>query len=210
MSASRQRSRVRIGRRSENFREVRARFLIVCEDGKSAPNYFRDFRLSSAEIIPIGTGMSTLRLVAEAIRLREEKGLSAEKEAKDQTWVVMDRNSFPQDDYDNAFAKAQANNIRVAHSNECLEIWFLLHFEYTAASVARSKLPNLLSGHLGTTYSKGMEHLYAKLEHREEQAIQNALKLVTHHEKLSSAPLHNCRPSTTVYVLVQEMRKYTR
>jgi hypothetical protein len=147
MSYGKFRSRPRSVGRKENTREVKPRFLIVCEDSESAPNYFRGFRLTSAEIIVIGTGSNCISLVEHAIELREKKGLS---NAKDQTWVVMDRNSFPQDNYDNSFQKAAANGIRMAHSNECLEHWFLLHFHYTAAPLSRGALPGLLGGCIGT------------------------------------------------------------
>jgi|SRR5438094_6042631 len=205
MSRARDRHRRRNVRRKENLREVRPRFLIVCEDGKSAPNYFRSFRVTSAQIITVGAGMHTLQLVEQAVRCRQEYGLS---EGKDQTWVVMDRNSFPQDDYDNAFHKAKATGILVAFANECFEVWVHLHFRYSTARVARARLPRVLSDLLGVNYEKGMETLYDLLSSRQHDAISNATKLIRHHQDTSDGALHNCCPSTNVQSLVSKLNKY--
>ena len=51
------------GRRLAKTRE-RRRVLIVCEDSKSACDYFKSFKIDSnrAEVFPVGTGMDDLRM----------------------------------------------------------------------------------------------------------------------------------------------------
>jgi hypothetical protein len=191
--------------RREDLREVRPRFVLICEDGKSAPNYFRDFRLTSAEIIAVGTGFNTLQLVETAIAEWTARELAA---GKDQVWVVMDRNSFPQSDYDNAFNSAAANNVSIAYSNECFEVWVFLHFKYSTAQVSRSKLPSILSKISGTRYSKGMEGLYELLLPKQSVAIANAKKLLEEHKQSSSGQRHNWNPSTSIHELVTELNRY--
>lgn len=205
MSRARDRRGGRSFGRRENFRDVRPVFLIVCEDGKSAPNYFRGFRLTSAKIIPVGAGMNTLQLVEHAIRMRTEYALS---EGKDQTWVVMDRNSFPQDHYDNALHKAKSNGILIAFANECFEVWVHLHFEYTTAYVPRATFPQLLSEQLDTTYEKGMNNLYELLLPRQNAAISNAKKLLESCRATGRVAIPNCCPSTSVHCLVIELNKH--
>src|SRR5207248_1392042 len=62
--------------RRRGIRELAKRFLIVCEDGKSAPNYFEAFKkhynLSAASIRIAGSAGMTqpVQVVARAIELK--------------------------------------------------------------------------------------------------------------------------------------------
>ena len=46
-------------------------FLIVSEGVETEPNYFRAFRMATVDVVPVGLGVSALRLVKKAIDLRE-------------------------------------------------------------------------------------------------------------------------------------------
>jgi hypothetical protein len=205
MSNGRNRHKNRPYGRKVDVREVKARFLIVCEDGKSAPNYFQGFRLKSAKVIPIGAGMNTLSLVEEAILLREKAGISS---AKDQVWVVMDRDSFPQADYDNAIAKAKANGIYVAYANECFEFWLLLHFKHTTGHIPRSKLVGVLAELIPGGYAKSQLGIYEAVEDKMHIALKNASTVRAYHKEIAACPIHNCCPCTEIDLLVREMLKY--
>jgi hypothetical protein len=174
-------------------------------DTTSAPNYFKGFQLSSATIVTEGTGMNTLRLVERAILLKEEYGLSS---PNDQTWVVMDRDSFPQSHYDNAFIKGKANGIQIAFSNECLEVWFLLHFTNSTAAIPRKKLPKRLSAELKSPYSKGMPDIYIRLYSLQKTALKNSKSLKAYHKSHRNSKIENCCPATNIDDLVSELRKY--
>jgi hypothetical protein len=150
--------------------------------------------------------MNTLQLIEEAARFCEKYELA---EGKDQTWVVMDRNNFPQDDYDNAFNKAKAEGISVGFANECFEVWIHLHFAYSTAHIPRAKLPKLLCELLGVKYEKGMENLYEVLLPRQKQAISNAMQLLEHSKKTQTDGIHNCCPCTNLQYLVLELNKYS-
>ena len=62
--------------RRRGVRDLEKRFLIVCEDDKSAPNYFyalrKHFNLSAASIRIAGSGGNTqpIQVVEEAISLK--------------------------------------------------------------------------------------------------------------------------------------------
>ena len=58
--------------RRVNFRELRQRFLIVCEGENTEPNYFNSFRVPGEVIDVRGIGENTVRLVERAIKLMEE------------------------------------------------------------------------------------------------------------------------------------------
>ena len=57
--------------RPKNRRPLRKTFLIVCEGQRTEPNYFEAFRVPKEVIEVIGAGDNTIRLVRNAISLRE-------------------------------------------------------------------------------------------------------------------------------------------
>jgi hypothetical protein len=120
--------------RRQGVRDLEKRFLIVCEDNKSAPNYFealkKHLNLSAASIRIAGSGGNTqpIQVVEEAISLKTEAASRRSgTEPFEHVWCVIDG------DYGNkipsARAKATANEIELAISTKCFEYWILLHFE---------------------------------------------------------------------------------
>ena len=120
--------------RRRGVRDLAKRFLIVCEDNKSAPNYFealkKEFSLSATSIKVIGSGGRTqpIQIVEQAVKVK----VTAEEpesgtEPFEHVWCVIDG------DYgnkiNNARAKAKSNKIELAISTKCFEYWLLLHFE---------------------------------------------------------------------------------
>jgi len=79
-------------RRKVDIREIRQRFLIVCEGEETEPNYFRNFRVPKLVIDVKGLGLNPSRLVDEAKKYRD-------KEDYDQIWCVFDRDSWPEKDF---------------------------------------------------------------------------------------------------------------
>ena len=99
--------------------------LIVCEGENTEPSYFKQFQLSSAEII--GTGFNTLTLVNRAIKLSKEKKY-------DQVWCVFDADPKPEnskhaDNFNEAINLAESKKLSVAYSNQAFEYWLILHFD---------------------------------------------------------------------------------
>jgi len=107
--------------RSEVVVPLKPKLLIVCEGQNTEPSYFKQFRLSSAEIVAVGTGFNTVSLVNEAIRLSNLKEY-------DETWCVFDKDDFTAHNFNNAIRLAEGNNLKVAYSNQAFEYWLILHF----------------------------------------------------------------------------------
>lgn len=109
--------------RKVNTRELRQRFLIVCEGEKTEPNYFRSFRVprNVIEIDIQGVGKNPSKLVNKAKQLQEQ-------EEYDQVWCVFDRDSWAPEDFNNAIQNAIKLGFNVAYSNEAFELWYVLHF----------------------------------------------------------------------------------
>ncbi|UCH94027.1 MAG: RloB domain-containing protein, partial [Candidatus Aminicenantes bacterium] len=145
-------------RKSRNRGKLPESFLIVCEGGKTEPNYFKAFKLSSAAIRVEGLGMNTLSLVQVTLKIIER----AKKDGilYDQVWCVFDRNHFPIQNFNNAIDLANKKNIKVAYSNEAFELWYLLHFHYYNSGVSRNQYFAMLSKLLNAPYKKNDTTMY--------------------------------------------------
>jgi RloB-like protein len=116
-------------------RQKKSVYLIICEGEKTEPNYFkemRQFHRLSISIEICGTGCNTISLIEEARRI----DIGSETDF-DQVWCVFDKDDFTAENFNNAIFKANSYHYRVAWSNECFELWYLLHFKYSSANISR-------------------------------------------------------------------------
>ncbi|MCA9397511.1 RloB domain-containing protein [candidate division WWE3 bacterium] len=158
----------------------------------------RELRLPEVNILPIGTGYSTGTLVDYAL---------SQCDASDdlvECWVVFDRDEHV--GYNEAIEKGRANNINVAFSNESFELWYVLHFDYLQTALGRDKLNEKLTKLIGRRYEKNMD-IYSIIKDREPEAIKNAKKLEKMHDANGINSFQNRAPSTTVFELVERLRK---
>jgi hypothetical protein len=185
--------------RIKNVRERRKNFLIVCEGEKTEPLYFSAFRVPKEIYDVKGTGYNTVSLVEEAIRLSQNGTYN-------QIWVVMDKDSFSVDQFNQALQLAKNNDIQIAYSNEAFELWYLLHFDFHQSAISRSSYKQRLTDKLGFAYRKKDPRIFRELETRLPDAIQNAKRLLSTYGNNHSPARDN--PSTNVHVLVMELQKY--
>jgi hypothetical protein len=155
------------------------------------------------EIDCIGTGMNTDSLMENAIkRAKEAREAGA---AYERVWVVFDKDSFDAKNFNRAFDLARKHNeITPCWSNECFEIWYLLHFQYRDTAIGRHEMWPVISGLLGQKYDKADETLHATMAGKLETALRNAKKLAFENE--SSGTLTR-NPSTHVHELVAALIK---
>lgn len=120
--------------RRRGVRELEKRFLIVCEDGKSAPHYFealkKHLNLSAASIEVAGSEGHTqpIQVVTRAIaRKKIAADPKSGTEPFQEVWCVIDGDYGTK--INNARSKANANDVKLAISTKCFEYWVLLHFE---------------------------------------------------------------------------------
>jgi hypothetical protein len=178
-------------------------FLIVCEGGKTEPNYFNGFPCSTVKVHIYGIGANTGSVVQEAIRQRE---MAAKYRYEfDEIWCVFDRDSFPSNNFNRALALAKKENIKVAYSNEAFELWYLLHFNLVVTRISRSDYPRKLTRLLKCKYRKNNGDMYKTLLDKQPQAIKFAKKLLSSYEPINPA---EDNPSTTVFKLVEELNKH--
>jgi hypothetical protein len=188
--------------------------LIVCEGAKTEPNYFEGLRtrhrLSSVNVrIVHPPATDPMSLVNRAI---EE--LDRDREL-DRVYCVFDRDGHQ--NFEAAVRTAADCNhgrngkLVVVASIPCFEIWILLHHRYTTAPFmsaggrsACERLVREVQQHYGG-YAKGRDGVFAELEGRLPQALDNARKLEAHNNASNS-----WNPSTRIHHLVRYLMELKR
>lgn len=54
-------------------------------------------------------------------------------------WVIFDKDNFSDDQFNSAIEQACRKGYYIGWSNEAIELWFLLHFEYLNAGITREQ-----------------------------------------------------------------------
>lgn len=109
-------------------------FIIFTEDAMSEKLYFESFQTEKLKINVVEDQKSKMESIFRAIKHCEknkvfDKGIHI--------WCVFDRdfNGIPNEldkdeiSFDESPHTAKRNNIKVAWSNDCFELWILLHYE---------------------------------------------------------------------------------
>ena len=112
-----------------------------------------------------------------------------------------------------AISQAKDNGLVPIVSNQCFELWYLLHFAtYSTSYIHRTDIVKRLKIHLGTEYDKADRTICEILEAKgnEELAIQKAQKLrkSAEDDSFERDPLRN--PSTDVYLLIETLNKIAK
>ena len=184
------------------------RYLIICEDEKSAVYYLRGFNIPTdyAEVVTEGGAGNTCFLVAKALELKEQA--IYQRTPYSLIWCVIDRNSFPIEHFNKAFKLVQDHNdVEVIWANECFELWYLLHFYLRITAIGRRELPDQLSRAdcLGKRYDKADISIYDALKDKTAIAIRHAQKLEDDYGSNLNPATDN--PSTNIHHLVGRLLK---
>lgn len=196
------------------------RILVVCEGSNTEPSYFQKFRLATATIVFLGTGMNTVSLVQKAEDLQYEAEQTGKKYG--QVWCVFDKDDFKDGDFNEAISRAERNGFGAAYSNQAFEYWLILHFEdHQGSSMHRDDYDGKLNSFLnplGTSYDgkgskKITDEIFDLLQaddpksggQRQDLAIRRAKRVYDLFDHSSPAKEES---STTVFRLVEEMMKY--
>lgn len=185
---------------------------IISEGTKTEPNYIMGFAdainakysafSSGKRIFVKGTGRNTKDLLRFARKQVEEEFPLAEI-----VWLMYDKDNFPLDNFDNTQHSAEAEKgkrqYRVAWSNECIELWFVLHFQELTVNTGREQYQRILKQKCG--YKKTLENLYDLFKDKTDIAIQWAKR---QYESYGNVPPSKRCPATRVYELVEELKKY--
>lgn len=208
--------------------------LIACEDENTEPYYFNKFKLMFEEIWPketlflkpIGTGRNSLGVVKRAIEERTTLASESNRSTIDQTWAVFDKDDLDKSEgnkrnFNEAFKLGKSENVRIAYSNECFELWLLLHFEDVDAEkdnlIHRNEIYRRLEAALNTVVPEPFKYEHGNnnvidlvFEYGDkEAAIRRAEELNTFHLNAKHEPLDS-NPNTLVHELVKELNSWLR
>ena len=190
--------------------------LIVTEGTETEPPYFNAMGdiinnkyPDKINVKVEGKGDNTLSLYAKAKALvaKSANGYS-------HVWVVYDTDDFPAAHIDETarLCEADSNDETTYHaiwSNQCVELWFLLHFGFMQSDLHRSeywpKLSDFLKSIGEGEYRKNRNDMYRILYPYMKFAIANAEKL----EQINKGKTPSkSAPGTMVHKLIEKLKPY--
>lgn len=180
--------------RHENNRHMAPyKYLIVCEGKKTEPYYFEQIkelinkkyndsitvedRKINIEIK--GTGKNTCDLVTFT-----QNYVNHSNNYYGSVWIIFDKDDFTDEQFNDALKQAKDNGYNAGWSNESIELWFLLHFEYLQSAVGRQSYISRLNYYFKKfklkEYKKNMRNIFDILTQYGslDNAIKNAEKLM--------------------------------
>ncbi len=163
----------------------------------------REYRDVKVEIDKTrGVPMTLVRSAIDAKKRGETEEKRGRGAAHDDVWCVFDRDEHP--DVDEAIRLAGEQGIRVAFSNPCLELWFVLHFEDQTAFIERGAAQRhsetLLECKKNLSVTAGLE-----LRARYDDARRRAVLLAEMH--IANGSPVNENPSSGMWQLIDRIRE---
>jgi hypothetical protein len=208
-------------KRPRKVKRVKNKLWIYCEGSKTEVNYLRSYlqdNFSGGRLIQF----VDVQNVKENTPVSLVNRIAKDKESHDRLendlyWVTYDRESptkYPGTLHEKALDNARAENINVALSNVCVELWFLLHFEFSTATynscddiLTNSNLKTHLCQLGVDKYDKGSPELYhlLKRDNRLNAAITNSkrLNLFTIENNAHGTKLYDLNPYTDFYKILE-------
>lgn len=197
------------------------RHLFVTEGKKTEPNYLKNIidlicdrygQEARRQFEIIGEGDNTLNLLQCAERYQQNAA-----EGYQHVWIIYDQDDFPTDSFDNVAGRCKALTNRFQDegrdtafhaiwSNQCIELWFLLHFDYMHANITRDEYRKRLSACIGRHYEKADATVFAQLRPKLNTAVKNAKRLMAEYN--AEFPPSRRAPATNVYELIEYLKPY--
>lgn len=190
--------------------------LIVTEGIKTEPQYFGAVRnrinsqyRERIQLEVIGAGDNTVG-VFERAKALAESNLNGYKHV----WIVYDTDDFPKEKINLVveLCKNSSTQNRKYHaiwSNQCIELWYLLHFSFMHSDLHRTeyfpKLTECLNSISKGNYKKNRDDMFEVLEPYLDAAIANAKALNGINKGKTPA---ESAPGTKVYVLMEKLKPY--
>ncbi len=194
--------------------------FIFCNGEQTEKNYFEalksDLRLEHANIKVIPSNHNRESLIKEIVSILKNKGYQKKDFTTIDVFAVFDVDALPKGNNNASALELQANKAQLlckTHkfkaiiSNECFELWFLLHYDYHDSHLHRDKICEKLNTKLGFSYDKSTS-MYEILRDKQEVAMCNAQKLCEKYH--CTQPISDCKPYTNVHELIADLRKFPK
>jgi hypothetical protein len=208
-----------VERQSRISKELNKRaetWLIVCEGTKTEPNYFISLfnyaNSKSNKTIKFkvdGTGKNTVSLVNSIDdyfpyidQLYNSVNIPYGK-----VFAVFDKDSFTPEQFNNAIYKANLKGYIPIWSNECIELWFLLHFNLLRSNIPRNEYFKKIEDITSRKYDKSDDHFITlNLKDNIQTAVTYAKKL--YNESIDEKSYALRTPCSTVFMIIEEIESY--
>lgn len=203
--------------RGGKSRKMRPEYhLIVTEGTETEPAYFEAIKTAINNIYKeriqltiSGEGENTLSLLETA-----RKRAAENPNGYSHVWIVFDTDDFPAENVDAVVCRCEELSsdemkYHAIWSNQCFELWFLLHFSYFHADLHRAEYFPKLSENLKRlgkgAYQKNRPDMYSVLRPYIPKAIDHAKKLADENKGKNASD--SC-PGTKVYELIEKLLPY--
>lgn len=204
-------------RRLDRPRKIHPEYhLIVTEGEKTEPLYFQTIRDAINANHPgrihldiQGEGDHDERLFWAA-----KKTAEGDPNGYKHIWIVYDTDDFDPEKINKVQELCQSHSTKECKyhaiwSNQCIELWFLLHFSYMHSDLHRDeyfpKLTQCLLQKKKGVYYKKRADMFQVLKPYMKDAIENAKKLQIENEGKTPAA---SAPGTMVYELIEKLQPY--
>lgn len=203
--------------RQERHKRIQPEYhLIVTEGTDTEPAYFEAIKekinsqyRGRVQLDIFGEGDNTVNLFKKA-----KQRVLDNPNGYRHVWVVYDTDDFPAEHIDEVPRLCEQNSTEETEyhavwSNQCVELWYLLHFSFMQSDLHRTeywpKLTGWLVGIGSGEYEKNRADMYEVLEPFMDFAIANAKRLA---ETNKGRRPSQSAPGTMLYKLVEKLRPY--
>lgn len=208
--------------RSPESRDGLKIYLIACEGECTEPNYLQGLVKHQKKNKKIAAG-TEIRISKHSHS--DPRGVlqdlldTPNREQFDESWIVIDRDpveykgkgigGHSKENFEIAIKDSKENNVKVACSNPCFELWLVLHFEYRDTSCTRDDIQKKALEKINTLLEPK-----AKIKNVDDmKSLTNIYDLVKdkvftakkYAEKLKQNDLDNVNPSTGMYKLLESL-----
>ncbi len=213
---NKRRSKERRERKSKELETRTETWLIVCEGKKTEPNYFKalfDYINSKSnkkinvKIKGIGKNTKSVVNSVDFFFDYSDQLVSNTKIPYGKVFTVFDKDSFTDDNFNSAIIISEKRGFIPLWSNECFELWYILHYEYFHSNISRKEYFKKLTLLMGEDYTKNDNHfdLLGQLS-KVKIALKNSKKLYEKYNK-KETPSKKA-PCTTMFKLFDEIEYY--
>lgn len=117
--------------RPSGVRRRKPTYVIATEGEKTEPDYFayldREYRDVNIIIIPATDGRSQPSQVLNSLLCKKKEFAKTDMNSY-QFWIVIDHDGRLRSELESVIQDAEANQVSVADSNPCFEVWLIQHF----------------------------------------------------------------------------------
>lgn len=196
--------------RVRKIRKQKSKILIALEGkNKTEKTYFSNFEDSTKSYnISYAKGNNTdpLNLVQMLIKQIDNMGLDLQDD--DIAYCIFDTDTNPDKNkiINKAIQLAKKNNIKIITSSPCVELWFLLHYDYTTSNMSNEEIIKRLKKFY-PKYEKNV-NIYSDIIKNLDKAIERAKKLekyqLDNNRRIGTV---EANPNTEFYKIVEYLIK---